>query len=350
MGLWERVRRLFGAREEPLPVGQGWGDDLDDEDDLPVPAEGDPEPIEGLKAYDLVQVMGKDIRAEGSSGWVFGLPPGIQPGQWPLDPNSGYPLKHGFTLLLPEEYRMHGPEIVGLSFFAVAAEHNDGMPLSSPGLFDVIRQPGETPPEDEGLRAFWEHARAPHPRMHRMKDILDCEYAVILLTQEEFDGPLCPVPEIAASPLLDKDMRPEWLEVGSAHGFHKRFERPPSPLEEVQRAVSKTGDEGVPARLDFGVPIFLKLRESDPNAGRKALESWQSGHYESPFTESFDYKPWAEGLPGRDHLGGTMFPIQAVPDFSPYYIEFEESFGDYNFGMGNAQLDILNLKFDWACG
>lgn len=353
MGLLDGLWRLLGRKDAPLPPteghGEGWGEDWGEDDPPTVEPDQNPEPIEGIKAYDLRQVLGKDIRAEGSSGWVFGLPPGIQSTEWPLDPNSGYPLKHGFTLLLPEDYRVHGPDIVALSFFAIAADHNDGMPLSTEGLYDVIRSPGDVPPEDGALLPFWEHARTPHPRMHRMKDILDCEYAVILLTQAEFDGPLCAVPEIANSPVLDEKLRPEWLEKGSAHSYHARFQRPLNPLEEVRQAVSKTKDEGIPAELDFGVPIFLKVRTTDPNAGRKALESWDKGHYESPFTESFDYKPWAEKL-GRDHLGGTMMPIQAVPDFSPYYIEFEESFGDYNFGTGNAQLDIQHLKFDWACG
>ena len=45
-----------------------------------------------------------------------------------------------------------------------------------------------------------------------------------------------------------------------------------------------------------------------------------------------------------------MKPIQAIPEFSPFYIGFEESFGGYNFGTGNAQLDFKRMKFDWACG
>jgi len=32
--------------------------------------------------------------------------------QWPLDPVTGFPLVHGFTLRLPEDYRPQGPEIV----------------------------------------------------------------------------------------------------------------------------------------------------------------------------------------------------------------------------------------------
>lgn len=51
-----------------------------------------------------------------------------------------------------------------------------------------------------------------------------------------------------------------------------------------------------------------------------------------------------------NHIGGTMRPVQSVPPFSPYYVEFEEEFGGYNFGGGNAQLDFRDMKFDWACG
>ncbi|MBF8869523.1 hypothetical protein GUK05_04655 [Escherichia coli] len=39
-----------------------------------------------------------------------------------------------------------------------------------------------------------------------------------------------------------------------------------------------------------------------------------------------------------------------IPDgMSPFYIEFEEYFGGYNFGTGNAWLDFKNMKFDFSC-
>ncbi|WP_250203823.1 hypothetical protein [Escherichia coli] len=77
-----------------------------------------------MHAYDLT-LLPHPIRENmpRQQGWCFGLPPGITPEQWPLDPNNGFPLNHGFTLLLPEDYRIYGPEIVALSFFAVAPEH-----------------------------------------------------------------------------------------------------------------------------------------------------------------------------------------------------------------------------------
>jgi hypothetical protein len=45
-----------------------------------------------------------------------------------------------------------------------------------------------------------------------------------------------------------------------------------------------------------------------------------------------------------------MTPVQSTPRFSPFYIEFEEYMGGYNFGTGNCQLDFLNVELDWACG
>ncbi|WP_244259725.1 hypothetical protein [Escherichia albertii] len=80
-----------------------------------------------MQAYDLT-LLPYPIRENTprQQGWCFGLPSGITPEQWPLDPNNGFPLNHGFTLLLPTDYRIYGPEIVALSFFAVAPEQNDG--------------------------------------------------------------------------------------------------------------------------------------------------------------------------------------------------------------------------------
>ena len=39
-----------------------------------------------------------------------------------------------------------------------------------------------------------------------------------------------------------------------------------------------------------------------------------------------------------------------MPEFSPFYIEFEEEFGDANMSCGNGPIDLLNDQFDWACG
>jgi hypothetical protein len=129
---------------------------------------------EGIRAYDLEMLHREvDRTAPDNHGWVFGLPPGITPEQWPLDPISGYPLMHGFTIKLPADYRVHGPEIVALSFFATASDQNDGGARARKALHAAVIGAEERPPADPHLRAFWQHARARHPRLHRMTDILD---------------------------------------------------------------------------------------------------------------------------------------------------------------------------------
>jgi hypothetical protein len=71
-----------------------------------------------MRAYNIELLREEGRVGPDSHGWCFGLPPGISPKQWPLDPQTGYPLVHGFTLRLPDDYRCHGPDIAGLSFFA----------------------------------------------------------------------------------------------------------------------------------------------------------------------------------------------------------------------------------------
>jgi hypothetical protein len=41
-------------------------------------------------------------------------------------------------------------------------------------------------------------------------------------------------------------------------------------------------------------------------------------------------------------------PEQAMPDLTPFYIEFEETMGSINFGGGNGQLDLVTMQIDWA--
>jgi hypothetical protein len=166
----------------------------------------------------------------GEDGWSFGLPPGIAPGQWPLDPVTGYPLAHGFTLRLPEDYRVHGPDIVALSFFATPADGNDGgADPWSDAVSALIEAPGDTAPDDPALLPWWERARQAHPRLHRMRDILDYGYAVVLLTQEEYAGPACPPPAPVAAPT--EAAAPAWLAKGLAPAFERSLvdPRPAAP-------------------------------------------------------------------------------------------------------------------------
>jgi hypothetical protein len=81
----------------------------------------------------------------------------------------------------------------------------------------------------------------------------------------------------------------------------------------------------------------------------KHLHNNELGDYIVPNTavaEQLDLKR----LSGRNYLGGTMFPSQWTPKFSSTNFELAEHFGGFNFGGGNAQLDLETMTFDRACG
>lgn len=298
-----------------------------------------------MNAYNiepLVQSVDRTLRT--NDGWCYGLPPGISPDQWPLDPTNGYPLMHGFTVRLPEEYRVHGPDIVALSFFAVAPEHNDGSPTVNATIAKVFRE--QLCPSDDELVPFWRSIQKSHPTLARMTDELGCPYACILLTQAEFDGPWCWPRLMDGNRHLAKVRRPTWLDVGAARSRWERIYRATSgrPPEEygLYRFFGQVPDKG----LAFNRAISLKIRACDPNAGKNVRDHEDSWYLDG---NSYRRQSWTTDHMA-DHIGGTMRSSQQSPQFSAYYIEFEESLGGYNFGGGNAQLDFRDMKFEWACG
>ena len=233
---------------------------------------------------------------------------------------------------------MHGPEIVGLSFFAIAPDHNNGGPDTGLNIPELLKAHPESPPEDAVLAAIWKHAREEHPRLHRMQDEIDCEYAVILLTEKEYSGTPCEVPDWA-NDVPSKDVRrPDWLDRGEKE------------IEAVYPFWQRELHGDPNAEKGFERAIQFVARAYDPNAGIEAEEDPdEDSLYTSPRDpETFELLDWAKEH-SANHLGGTMQPMQGFPDFSPHYIEFEEYFGGYNFGTGNAQLDFLKMKFDFAC-
>ncbi|MEZ5856483.1 MAG: hypothetical protein R3D67_17680 [Hyphomicrobiaceae bacterium] len=309
---------------------------------------------QNMRAYDM-EMLHSFVDPASNQGWVFGLPPGITPQQWPLDPVSGYPLMHGFTLLLPEDYRVHGPEIVALSFFATAADQNDGGARNRADLAAaVLGQPAERG-ESADLKPFRNHAATSHPRLHRMTDILDYAYAVILLTAAEFNGAPCQPPQFAPNPYIDPQARPQWMKVGGGYAcFWGTGGVGESSVPVEDRYIYKQLGAVPEQRLDWHRAIAWTPRLTDVNAGIPPAEVYDEPSplgYQSPFDPDNGYKEkhWAKDLKA-DHIGGTMRPVQATPEFSPFYIGFEEYFGGYNFGTGNAQLDFLQMRFDWACG
>ena len=298
-----------------------------------------------MHAYDLhVLPRPADRDDPDCRGWCYGSPPGIRPAHWPLDPNNGYPLMHGFTLLLPEDHRCHGPELVALAFFGCAPDHNDGMPLENEALGPLLRalaaDPAATPAHDPALAGLVAAMRDPHPRLRRMTDILGCAYAAIPLTREEFDGPLAELPPTARHPALAHVPEPGWMRRGSGRAADPE-------RDAVARLLGGTpaAEAGFQRALDWSV------RADDPNAGVAPVDFPGEGDaYTSPFDPGSGMpRAWAEAL-APNHVGGTMQPVQAVPpDFGAHVVGFEEYLGDFNFGTGNAQLDFERWRFDWAC-
>lgn len=309
-----------------------------------------------MQAYDLT-LLPYPIRENTprQQGWCFGLPSGITPEQWPLDPNNGFPLNHDFTLLLPTDYRIYGPEIVALSFFAVAPEQNDGGTPCTEEILNVFENfEPSTPPEDPDLYLFWLAEKKRHPLLFRMEDILGCSYAIILLTQYEFEGPFCQPPELLPNRYRDQQAPPAWLSSGSAFNYFQSNIRSKDTPESnfVYRKFGTLPEHS----LAFNLAISCQPRAFDPNAGISPTED-DNGEYQSIYSfyedsegeSKCEIQQW-HSAHHANHLGGSMAPVQFIPDdISPYYIEFEEYFGGYNFGAGNAWLDFKNMKFDFSC-
>jgi hypothetical protein len=99
--------------------------------------------------------------------------------------------------------------------------------------------------------------------------------------------------------------------------------------------------------------VAIRVREGDPNVGKPPrdhlLHKDELGDYVAPYSEAGKALDLAR-LESHNHFGGTMFPCQWTPKFSPTYLEIEEHFGGFNFGGGNGQLDLETMMFEWACG
>ena len=251
------------------------------------------------------------------NGWCFGLPPGIDGAQWPRCPTTGQPLRHAFTVFLPEQYRTQGMDLPALSLFV------------GPAHFEAAPVEGALPEPQ------------PHPRKFMMTDVLDTHFAVLWHTRDAFEGTL------AQPPAIDPGLAvPDWLHAGYDTLYGAVHGRPTDRDGKPHEWLPGCG-------LDTAFPIGVLEREGDPNVGKPARE-WESQNEDSGYVTAFGDEGRALGLErfhgALAHLGGTLFPQQGYPDFSARVLEFEENFAGFNFGGGNAQLDLEQMRIDWACG
>ena len=251
-------------------------------------------------------------------GWVFGRPVGIGPDQWPRSRITGIPMAHIWTVLVPEAYRVKSKDLVAISFF----QADDYVASRTEGVEEMIDDPqnqNQTPTD------FWSslrrYALARHPHEIFFKDDIGGGWALLWLTQEEFDSLPTSLPD------KDSSLPPNY------------------ELDEFNGGGCFTHDK--PARF-----IEQVKRQDDPNIG-KPLNEYPSEDDPDPYVTMYSKQGDLMGLERfsvKNHFGGTANPIQAMPEFSPFYIEFEENFGGANMGGGNGQIDLLNDQFDWACG
>ncbi|WP_352309809.1 hypothetical protein [Psychrobacter sp. W2-37-MNA-CIBAN-0211] len=270
--------------------------------------------MEPLKqAYDL-ELTDKDH----GQGWAFGRPVGITTDQWPRSRINGLPMAHLWTILVPEAYRVKGKDLVGISFF----QADDAFEDRVGGVEDMITNLTEMNNID--AEDFWaslsNYANHRHRQETYLEDIIGGGWALIWLTEAEFSGGSTPMPNKENTICLSYEVE-EW----SSTCFVKD-----APAQFIQHVV----------RID------------DPNVG-KMLDEWPDEGDENTYIPMFSEKGEILKLDrfhAKSHFGGTANPIQGMPEFSPFYIEFEEEFGDANMGGGNGQIDLLNDQFDWACG
>ncbi len=310
------------------------------------------------QAYDIKLLKAPpDRQARDNHGWCYGLPPGITPGQWPLDPVSCYPLLHGFTILLPEDYRVHGPDIVALSFFATwfGDFTNDNIDTVPEAMYAIVGE-GDEIQGDPDLEEFQDYAKESHPRLHYIQDKEQDIYAVILLTQEEFNGPLCRPPSLRDNRFRDRYKTPEWLETGVGYAYFSHNGGLWDP--ECEAYLINLFGETPEKSLEWSRGLKWLPRTSDPNAGKPPEEPskdsrrvryqsyfyWKDGIVQEDHFREYD---WAKDHQ-LNHIGGTMRPARQTPLVSPYYMGFEEYLGGFNFGgNGRAHLDFRDMQFDW---
>jgi hypothetical protein len=300
------------------------------------------------QTFDVSIVPG--LRPRGSvapNGWCCGLPRGISSLQWPLSSKCGFPLEHHFTVRVPEPYRVKGPQYVALALFSDSSSEtkvSDAVSDLMNIAFDGRELPETVEPD---LQTFLDHLRNRHPMEFRSKDILYSTFAAIWLTEEEFTGAECEPPAPVQTRANAMCRLPDWLEASSAerlfgwdgkeefnknYALHRLAGR--KPLDKWELLLIRTAEF-----------------EGDPNTGRMPVDRFDMSSnkdgYVPKYSEEWDALNIDVSYDDL-HFGGTASPMQAMPDLSPFYIEFEERLGMLNFGGGNGQLDLISMQIDWA--
>lgn len=249
------------------------------------------------------------LPSQSPSGWTGSLGPGVRWEQWPRSLNTGLPMMHVLTLWLPGDFQRRGPQFPGIAIFAGEGQFADNSKSPIPSAEST----------DPFLRDL--AATEDHPGLLRRRDVIDGEFAILWLTDDELAaGPTAPRADVRAA------------------GEHMDDSEGTNAWDIVEPTID----------------IWL-IPRVDPNAGKAPVELWGdevgADGYINPSAGGSSLSDWAEPLFAISHLGGTAFPVQAMPDgLTPWYLELEEISGLNFGGGGNAQFDLESDTFDWACG
>jgi hypothetical protein len=221
-------------------------------------------------------------------GWLFGAPPGLTEKEWPRHSRGGFPLAHGFTIELPDAYRVRknaaGSPYVALSFFHPGDAEANGYDEPAE-VAEIFADPTVDAPADAFLAAVHAHARAladspsDERLLHVFQDALEQTHAVVFHTEASYRSPRAEFPR----------------------------ERGTNDLAE----------------------IFTTLDEAE--SPLYAVTARQRRHVS---------------------LGRPLHPMQGDDTVVPmgyFVMELACDVGGANFADGTAQYDLESGAFDWSC-
>jgi hypothetical protein len=281
-----------------------------------------------MNAYDIV------LNQRGKDGWCGGRPPGIMPEQWCRSRESGLPMRHLFTVRVPDDYCVKGKEWVAVSVFQDVTE------TSVKGVANAFKQKKVAAkllsiPFWKSVSDYIEHR---HPQEVFVKDDIQNGWAWIWLTEAEFSAPMCEPPSLDRLDEHPPMSDPKYL-----------FE----PKIQKLKLVPRKGDVNAGKKLTefpkWETALMLDKRVVSDLA-KEEIEKIVAKEY-VPMHSELGKKLKLERFWSHAHFGGTASPAQGEPPFSPVYLEFDETMGNANLGGdGACQIDLLNNKLSWACG
>jgi hypothetical protein len=138
------------------------------------------------------------VPGNGDAGWEHGLPPSVTPAAWPRHKGNGLPLVHGFTIRVPEEYRVRGSDCAAFSYFHPGqSESYAPKPALRDRIQAVVAGGALEGPEsdDPFFQALFEHVKTAQPNTQYFTDLLSHTHAIVWHTEAELERPRCARPE-----------------------------------------------------------------------------------------------------------------------------------------------------------